>query len=339
MAVVKGNAWGAGTLECTKAFIDAGADWIGVTTIEDAMRLRREFDIPILLMCEPPCETISTMVGLNIVMTVYSIASARLISEAAMKHQTDIEIHIKINTGLNRVGVSAKDATLFFNEVMKLDRVKITGIFSHFSSADDPSSDTRTAKELSLFKRIIEEIKAQTGWYGMVHMANTAATMSLPESHLDMVRVSIGLMGLYSNHDRSKKIPFKQVFNWKTEVTHLIKVNKGERVGYGGYYVAQADTTLVTIPVGWADGLPKAYINGGQVLIRGLRYPIVAISMDMTCIDLAQRMTGISMGESVVIFGVQKNEMLEPMVQGRVVGIDADATLSAINTRVPRIYC
>jgi len=338
MAIVKGNAWGAGSQACARAFVEAGADWFGTTTIEDAALLRHEFDLPILLLCAPPLEKISEAVTLNIDIAVSSILEARHVSRSAAKLGRHINLHIKINTGLNRLGVPPENATSFVKEVMAYEAVTVAGIFSHFSCADDPSLYSITCRELDLFNQTIRDVRANTEWSGMIHIANTAATLSLPESHLDMVRVSLGLMGLNANLPLGKAANIKQVYSWKSDVIHVIDVDKGDRVGYGGQYECPTDTTIVTIPVGWADGLPKAYVNGGQVIIAGSLRRIVAMSMDMATVDLGKRTNGIDVGEEVVIFGQQHGETLEPMSQGEKVGIDADATLTLISERVPRVY-
>ncbi len=318
MAIVKGNAWGAGTIGCARSFVHAGADWIGVTTVEDAALVRNEFDIPIMIICEPPKGQISEAAKLDIDITIYSIETARLVSQAAIDQGREVNVQIKINAGLNRVGVPPESAASFFNDVLLLGNLKVAGIFSHFSSADELSSNDgacreeayeKTEKELGLFKQVLEEIKSQSDWIGMTHMANTGATIYLPESHLDMVRVSTGLMGLYDRYPFDGVIDFKQVFSWKTEVSHVIDVDKGQGVGYCFPYKCSVDTTIVTISLGWGDGLPRAFQNSGQVMIRGSHYHIVTMSMDMATIDLGERRDDISVGEEVVIFGEQQGRV------------------------------
>lgn len=338
MAIVKGNAWGAGTLDCARAFVEAGADWLGATTIEDAVSLRHEFDLPILLLCMPPLQRIDEAVDLNIDITLSSSHEALLISQSANREDRQMNVHIKINTGLNRLGIPPESAVPFVQEIMTYEDLTIAGIFSHFSCADDPSSHLITRGELDLFNRTIRDIKTNTRWSGMVHMANTAATLSLPESHFDMVRVSLGLMGLNANHPFGRAANIKQVYSWKSHVVHVIHVDKGDRVGYGGQYECPTITTIVTIPVGWADGLPKAYVNGAYVIVAGSLRRIVAMSMDTVTVDLGERTNAITIGEEVVIFGQQRGETLEPMSQGEKVGTDADATLALISERVPRVY-
>ncbi|RLA53147.1 MAG: alanine racemase [Gammaproteobacteria bacterium] len=348
MGIVKGNAWGAGTSECARSFVNSGVDWIGVTTVEDAVLVRQEFGIPILIICEPPRGKIPNAVSLNISITVYSIESARLISKAATELGCNASIHIKINTGLNRVGISPENAVSFFNEIVQLENLEVTGLFSHFASADDLYSNEeacrelayiRTRRELGLFKQAVYEIKNQSNWSGIIHMANTGATLFLPESHLDMVRVSTGLMGLCINDPIAAVVDLKQVYSWKSEICHFINVHKGEGVGYSSSYKCPTDTTIATLPIGWGDGFPRAFLNGGHVMIRGSFYPIVAMSMDMTTIDLGEKGDDMVIGEEVIIFGEQLGKILEPMAQGERVGMGgSDAMLAVISERVPRVY-
>ena len=339
LAAIKGNAWGYGTVQYVKTLVDSGVDWLGITTIEDAVQIRAEkIQLPMLLMCELPEEQVREALTNNLRMTICTKKMADLVLLEAAKLRTDVHVHIKMNTGLNRIGVSPGEFLPFVKYVASLPYLQLEGAFTHYSCADQIENKEKTLSQLHLFEEAIKKAEKAGFNFKILHTANTPAALALPETHLDMVRVGAGIAGLYPAEEFRKVTTLNFPVTWKTRVSFVRLVKPDEAVGYGSKYRCNKSTVVATIPVGTADGLSKRFENNGYVLIKGKKRKIAAISMDQTMIDLGCKNEETPLGEEVVILGKQKQHYLDPHIVAREINADVEELLSQINSRVIRVY-
>ena len=338
LGVVKSNGWTCGTALYANCLVKAGVDWLGVTNIEDALLLRREkINLPILLLCEIPSGRIKEAIKNKLRLTVCTKEFAEQLSEEAVKVGLKANVHIKINTGLNRIGVSPSMVLVFLKYVSNLPNLYLEGAFSHFSYAEQ-IGNKETKQQLKIFQEQIKKAKQIGINFDILHIANTAASLSLPETHLDMVRIGIGIAGLYPSDDFKKIIKLYFPLTWKTYISYVRNVMEGETVGYSNHYKCTAKTTIVTIPLGYADGLSKKFESKGLVIIRGELYKIVAVCMDQTMIDLQRVQNDLKVGEEVVILGKQERAYLDPGITANQIGTCVEELICQINPRIPRIF-
>ncbi|RXG65466.1 alanine racemase, partial [Candidatus Atribacteria bacterium 1244-E10-H5-B2] len=311
LGVVKGNGWGCGTVPYANCLIEAGIDWLGVTNIEDALLLRvGKINLSILLLCEIPSGRIKEALKNKLRLTVCTEEFAEQLSDEAVKLGLKANVHIKINTGLNRIGVSPNMVLSFLKYISNLPNLHLEGAFSHFSYAEK-IGNKKTKQQLKIFQKQIKKAKQIGIDFDILHIANTAASLSLPETHLDMVRIGMGIAGLYPSDDFKKIIKLYFPLTWKTQISYLRDVMQGETVGYCGRYKCELKTSIVTIPIGYADGLSKKFEGKGFVLIRGEPFRIIAVCMDQSMIDLQGIQNGLKIGEEVVILGKQQRTYLD----------------------------
>ena len=337
MAVIKGNAWGLGTLACARTLHESGVDWFGVTTVADLALLLREIpEVKALLLCEPPLGALPKALSTGGRLTIASLETAVMVSRLCVEMGLEVRVHLKINTGLNRLGVSPANSLDFAHRVSQLPGLIPEGAFTHFSSADHLSCLDLTKAQLASFLAAAAPLKNHG--FSLLHAANSPACLSLPDSHLDMVRVGMALMGLYPGPDFYGVVSLQSPLTWKTRIAQVHKLDQGEKVGYGGKFVCTHHTVLATLSVGYADGLPKRFLHKGQVLIRGDAHPLVAVSMDMAMVDLGCETVDWTVGEEVVILGRQGANYLDPQEVALANNTDLEELLCGVNTRVPRVY-
>lgn len=337
LAMVKGNAWGMGTVPYGGCLVEAGTDWLGVTNAEDALCLRKEHSqIPILIVCEVWESWLEELLRKDIRLTVCTSEMAAAVSQVAAKLKCPAKVHIKINTGLNRIGVAPEKAVDLMKEAAEMPNLDLEGAFTHYSSASQ-LGNKETEKQLNIFLELIDQAKQAGINFKILHTANTPATVALPQTHLDMVRVGMGIAGLYPAEEFRQIIKLVFPLTWKTRISYIRDIRAGERVGYGGRYQAPGPATLVTIPVGFADGLSKKFAGQGSVLIRGEKHKVVAVSMDQAMIALPV-CNGLQVGQEVVILGKQQQGCLDPHFTAGQIGIDVEELLTHISVKHPRVY-
>jgi alanine racemase len=338
MGMVKGNAWGLGTVDFAKTLVEAGADWIGVTLIEDALAVRKEIaEIPILILMEYPYSQIEEALKNKIKTTICTKQMAQQVSATAAKLGYTADVHIKINTGLNRIGVSLNGAVEFVKYVHTLPNICLDGVFTHFSSADNLENKEITRKQLAAFLEIIQELKGEGIAFNVLHTSNSPASIDFPETYLDLVRPGMSIAGLYPSNYFRNIIKLSFPMTWKAGISYIRKVAAGETVGYGGKYLCEKDCTIVTIPVGTADGLGKRFEGNGFVLIKGKPRKVIAVTMDQAMIQLDGQ-EEVNIGDEVVILGKQLDGYLGPHEVAEHTGYNVEELVCQISYRIPRIY-
>jgi len=335
-AVVKAGAYGHGTAEVGRAAVGAGATWLGVALVDEAAQLRSAgITVPIIVLSEPRPSEMAGLATLDGVRpTVYSHAGIVAFASAA---PAGSPVHLKVDTGMNRVGAEPSDA-IGLAQVIAGSGLVLEGLFTHFASADQPG-DGFTEVQVRAFDDVLAELSATGMKPPVVHMANTGATLTRPDSHRSMVRVGIGLYGVEPStalRGRCGELGLRQAMRLRSEVAHLHEVGGGGGVSYGHRWVADAPTRLATLPIGYADGLTRAWWEHGQVLIGGRRRSIRGvITMDQTVVEVDE---SVAVGDEAVILGSQCDGFVGAGEMADATGTIGYEVLATVGARVPRRY-
>jgi alanine racemase len=340
MAVVKANAYGHGILEVSRVALTNGAKWLGVAILDEALLLRQhEIKAPILVLGYTGIEQAETVVRAGVTQAVYTFSQAKALSAAAVKLGLLAVIHLKIDTGMGRLGFLPSAATLAtIEKIADLPGLVIGGIFTHFAAADAPDK-TYTREQFRQFQALIQELE----WKGikppLKHAANSAAFLDLPETHLDLVRLGIVLYGLYPSPEvRQDLLCLQPAMTVKARVSFVKELPAGWNVSYGRTYTTAGPTAIATIPMGYADGYSRLFSNRGEVLIRGIRVPVVGrVCMDQFMVDVSAQFP-VVLGDEVVIFGRQNGSVLTVEELAAKIGTINYELICMISERVPRIY-
>lgn len=339
MAVVKADGYGHGAVEVAKAAIQAGADRLAVALLDEAILLRKSgVKAPILILGYTPPDAVEEAISENITITVYSKNVIHRMIQVAEAKKKIAKIHLKVDTGMGRIGVRTKEEALELAKSISSDFVKLEGIFTHFADADNPKDSSYTYQQYEKFTEILNYLKKSKIHIPIKHCCNTAATISFPQMHLDMVRVGIGIYGVYPQEHFKNQISLKPSMSFKTKPTLIKKVPSSQTISYGRTYFSNQEALIATIPIGYADGLCRQLSNRGQVTIRGKKVPIVGrICMDQSMIDVTG-MENLSLDEVVTIFGDahQGNISVEEVAQK--LDTISYEVLCLIGRRVPRVY-
>lgn len=336
MPILKANAYGHGMVEVAARLAQAGAPYLGVAFLEEALLLReRGVETPILVMGGIMENQIPFYLKNDLTITASSIEKLRHVDEIAAALDVRARVHLKIDTGMERIGVHHYNAEAFLEQSLRCSHTKIEGVYSHFASSD--SADLAFARtQLERFHEVLHFYEARSLPFPIRHIANSGAILQIPDSHLDMVRPGLVLYGVHP----SKKIPHLDVrpaLRWTSRVVYFKVVRAGDPVSYNSTWRSDRAVRVVTIPVGYGDGYPRTLSNQGEVLIHGKRYPVVGqICMDQFVVNIDQ--DSAFNADEVVLLGEQKGAHLSAEELAERCGTIPWEILTAINTRVPRIY-
>lgn len=339
MAVVKANAYGHGVLPVAMVALEAGATWLGVACPEEAVPLREaEIRVPILVLGPASPEQAALVVRLGLEQCVSDPGQAEALAMEATKLQREVRIHLKIDTGMGRVGVKPSEAVRTAERLVRHPGLTLVGLMTHFADADAP--DLAYAREqLRRFREADKALRDAGIRPAVRHAANSAALLAIPEARFDLVRP--GIM-LYGCHPRGGRLPddppLRPALTLRTEVSQLKELAKGSSVSYGRTYLAPADLRVATLPIGYADGVGRLLSNRGAVLIRGRRAPIIGrVCMDMCMTDVTA-VPDARAGDEAVLLGRQgEAEITADEFAAWQETISYEA-LSRIGARVPRVY-
>lgn len=336
--VVKANAYGHGVEEIASNLIKQGVDYLAVAFIDEAVELRlRGFTHPILILGNTPKDTAEEVLEYNITASVYNMETAEILSAEAVKRGKTSKIHIKIDTGMSRIGFAPNEQSIdeIFS-VSKLPNIEIEGIFTHFACSDSDDG-TMTEKQFEKFMYVVSELESRGLSIPIKHCCNSAAIIKYPEMHLDMVRAGIILYGMYPS-DIDYDIDLKPLMTFKTSVTNVKMMQPGETISYGATYRVEKPMKVATIAVGYADGYSRLLSNCGKVLVNGQFANILGrICMDQCMIDVTN-VNNISIGDEVILFGADENENLPVEELAVKLGTINYELPCIINNRVPRCY-
>lgn len=338
MGVVKADAYGHGAVEIAKELVSLEVDYLGVATLDEAVQLR-EADIctPILILGYTPPDHIACCLDHGITPTVYTPEVAQACSDYAQKHNCRVKIHIKIDTGMGRIGVTPDRAVDFIREVRRYPGVEIEGLFTHFSSADEEDK-SYTHHQLASFTTILETLESNGIHIPLKHAANSPATISVPESYFDMVRVGLSLYGLYPAPYMHDLVSLRPVLSVKSRVSFLKMVPGGSAISYGRKYITDKESIIGTLPIGYADGFTRLFTNRGEVLVRGTRVPVIgSVCMDQAMF-LGDRAPQLQMEDEVVIIGQQGDECITVEELAKKMGTINYEIVTMVDQRVPRLF-
>jgi len=302
-AVVKADAYGHGAIIIAKAALAAGADTLAVSILGEAIELREAgITVPILVLGYTPPSQAPLLVAFHITQAVFSQEVAKAISQAAVAAGVTAKIHLKIDTGMSRIGINCQEAGSFAAELAALPGLQIEGAFSHFATADSIDK-TYAHVQYRCFQEALQQIEDHGVKITVRHIANSAAIVDMPEAHLDMVRAGIILYGLWPSLDVSRKIHLKPTMRFKTRLAFIKYIAAGTSVSYGRIYTSDRTQRIATLPVGYADGWPRSLSNIAHVLLHGKRAPIIGrICMDQCMIDVTH-IPDAEPGDEVLLFG------------------------------------
>lgn len=341
MAVIKADAYGHGAVPCSRRLESEGIDWFGVALPEEGLELRKKgIKKPILCLNGFWVGQENLLLENNLTPVIYQIDKALSFSQAAKKKGLAAKAHIKIDTGMGRIGVRFDEVESFVSALAELKNIEVEGLMTHFAAADDLSEINFTSLQIQRFNEaaLIFEHSGFTPIYK--DLANSPGAVVHPASRKNMVRIGGILYGLGGDvlPEKAKKPELKPVMSVHTKIAHLKTVPKGETIGYGRTFKTQTDSVIGTIPIGYHDGFPRALSNQGQVLINGQFAPIAGrISMDWTLIDVTH-ISNVKIDDEVVIIGTQGDLRITAEDLARQTGTISYEITCGISQRVPRIY-
>lgn len=338
MSVVKADAYGHGVVECAKTLLACGTDAFAVATASEALELRQAgFDTPTLILGAVTSEDFGSLIEKGITLSISDLKSAELLSEAAKKVGKNVKIHIKADTGMSRLGFRADDDKTVTEilKISKLPNIEIEGIFSHFACADEEDA-AYTEMQFKRFCDLTDALEKKGLKIPIKHIANSAAIIMYPETQLDMVRPGIILYGYYpSDEVDKKKISLKPVMSVKSRVTLVKETEAGVGVSYGKVYITDKKTKIATVPIGYADGYPRALLGKAKMEAGGGIAPVIGrICMDQCMIDVTN-VHNIEIGDEVTVFG---NGKITADDMAKWLGSISYEVLCLVAMRVPRVY-
>lgn len=337
MGIVKANAYGHGLLRIARALIDLGVEELGVAFLEEGIALRRSgITAPILVLGGIIGNQIRFFLEHDLQITASSPFKLAKIEEVAKEMGRRAQIHLKIDTGMERIGIHWESAPRLFEAALAARHCEIRGVFSHLASSES-ADRTYTRLQIERFDAALDFFRRCGLPTPVRHLANSGAVLQHPDALHDMVRPGLMLYGLYPSPEVERTVELNPVLSLKTRVVYFKVVRAGSPVSYGGRWVAPRDTRVVTLPVGYGDGFSRGLSNRGAVLINGRRYPIVgAVTMDALMVDIGQ--DSAYNGDEVVLIGAQGGERITCEELAELLETIPYEILTSINTRVPRRY-
>jgi len=341
MAVVKADAYGHGAVEVAKTLSEAGAERFGVAIMNEAIQLRKAgIDKPILILGWTPIDEYRQALKHNITLSIYSLDEAKELSRLAKAGHNAI-VHIKIDTGMGRIGIIPDEHGL--QEIIKMVEfpgLDIEGIFTHLAKADELDK-TFTNKQLNIFNSFVAEIESKTGFkFRIKHAANSAAVIDCPEAYLDMVRPGIMLYGLRPSEEVNiEKVELRQALSWKACISQVKEVQPHVPISYGGTYVTTEKSIIVSLPLGYADGYSRLLSSKTEAICHGHRIPVVGrICMDQMMLNASAIKSVVKTGDTVTMIGGEGDIFISVDELARILGTINYEVTCMISGRVPRVY-
>ena len=344
LGVVKADGYGHGAVQVSRTLQALGADYLAVSSLDEAMELRAGgITMPILILGHTPREQVKNLIDLHITQAVSCQAKALEYSEEAVRCGGELTVHIKVDTGMSRLGYLVAGAhfttgTAGICDACGLPGLRAEGIFTHFAKSDEEDK-TFTKEQLEKYLWMKEELKKRNVTFTYYHCSNSAGIIDLEEANMDIVRAGITTYGMYPSDEVEKdKVPLKPAMELISHVAHVKWLTEGKPVSYGGTYITTRPTKVATIPVGYGDGYPRSLSNKGYVLIHGQKAPIIGrVCMDQFMVDVTA-IEDVEFGDKVVIFGRDGKEFLSVDKLGELSGRFNYEFVCVLNKRIPREY-
>lgn len=337
MAVVKANAYGHGIVEVSKTLVSCGVDYLGVATMDEAVRLRQnKVKKPILVLGSILPHEIKAAFKYDVALTLCNSELLRELNKFAQRKKIRAKIHVKVDTGMGRIGVWHKEAFSFIKWLLGYKNVDMEGVYTHFSSAGRDNFFTNY--QIESFEDLLGHLDKSDIKVPFRHAANSIATVDFKRSHLNMVRPGIIIYGMYPKRGFDKFLKLKPALSLKTKIVYLKGVPQGRSISYGRTYITEKDTKIATIPIGYADGYERILSNKAYVLVRGQKAKVVGkVTMDQTMIDVGH-INGAKLGDEVVLIGRQGKGQIKTEELARLCGTIPYEIVCSIGSRVPRLY-
>ncbi len=339
-AVVKADGYGHGALEVARIARANGAAWLAVSTVEEGVQLREAgIGAPVLLLTEPPPDDLETVVAEGLTPTLCRLPAVSALASAARGLRVDqFEVHLKIDTGMHRLGVSPRSYPDLVRGVERSPPLRVGGVWSHLAVADTDPEFTRHQINTYLETLASTDNSPAGGRSSPLrHLANTPGTLFFPQAHLDMVRTGLGMYGLYPHPSARELIALRPVMRIVSHVSHLRRHPAGTRPSYGRIRPLAASSRVATLPVGYADGVPRRLSERGEVLIGGRRFPLAGrVTMDQLVVEVGEH--PVSVGDQAVLVGSQGGDAISFDEWGRLSDTINYEVVSRIGPRLPRRY-
>ncbi len=338
LAVVKADAYGHGAARIARTFEEEGIAWLGVALPEEGVELREAgVGRPIFVLGGFAPPQADLLLAHQLTPAIYRPDQVEALARAASNRGIRAAAHIKIDSGMGRLGVPAADLSAFLAALQPwAERIEIEGVFSHLSVADDPR-DPYTTRQISVFHDAVETIRQAGMNPSLIHLANSAAVIDHPPAWLTLVRPGLILYG-YPPSDRMSAVSIHPVLSLRSRIIYVKEVPKGTSIGYGRTFIAERDCRIATLAIGYDDGLPRLLSNRGHILLGGRRAPIVGrISMDLTTVDISH-LDGVALGDEAILLGSAGEEHLGADLLATWAGTIPWEILCGIGSRVPRLY-
>ena len=336
MAVVKANGYGHGAVPVAQAAVEAGLHWCGVGRIEEALALRKAgLDCEILVMGYTPVAGIPEAINQNVTVTVYDLEQAEQYAWRAQSAKKNLRIHVKVDTGMGRLGVMAHEAYPFIRRMSELNGLQLDGIFTHFARADEPYIPL-TGEQVGRFVDLLERLRSDGLCPPLVHAANSAATINFPNAYFNLVRSGIAIFGLNPSDEAVLPAGFKPALSWKARLTSVKTFPPGHGISYGSIYTTKKTEKIGTIPVGYADGFRR--VNQQEVLLFGHRVSVVGrVCMDQSALQL-DGIPEARIGDEVVLLGCQGEARITAEEIGKRWHTVNYEVVCGLASRLPRLY-
>lgn len=337
-AVVKANAYGHGAEAVARTALTHGAGRLAVARLEEGVALRQAgITAPILVMGPIDPSAAPTLIAHNLIPTVNTPALAWAISQQAQAVGRTVPVHLKVDTGMGRFGLLPEEVVPFARQVFSQPGLYLEGFWTHFAVADEADKDY-THYQFYRYQQALRELEAAGFRVPLRHVANSAATLDLPETHLDMVRCGIAIYGLYPSSEVSRRVELRPAMTLKARIGRVRTLPAGSSVSYGRTYTTRRATRVALIPFGYGDGYSRALSNRGQVLVRGRRVPIVGrVCMDLFVVDVSA-VPDVREGDEVVILGRQGDQAITADELAEALDTINYEIVTALAARVPRVY-
>lgn len=338
MAVVKADAYGHGVIPVAEAAVEAGADRLAVALPEEGRDLREAgFELPIQILGEVLPGQVSILVNNELIPTISKIETVELLNKLAEEKGITKKVHVKVDTGMGRIGVFPDNAVDFIKEIMSFNNIEVEGLMTHFAKADEEDKEY-TYNQWDQFQMVIDRLAEENIEIPIKQAANSATIIDLPHMALNMVRPGIMMYGLRPSHEVDQDFTLKPALSWKAKIVYLKEVPPGTGISYGATYITEDKAKIATIPMGYADGYSRLLSNKGEVLVNGQRAPIRGrVCMDQFMVEVTH-IDDVEIGDEVVLIGKQGDAEFSATEMADIIGTINYEITCDITKRVPRIY-
>lgn len=335
MAVVKSDAYGHGAISVAETALANGAGYLAVSSLEEALILRDAgINAPIIALNYTPFHLVHEAIINNITLALFDLSVARTYDRIARENNGKIRVHVKIDTGIGRLGVLPDEALTLFRNLLNLKNIEVEGIYTHFSVADEKSDHTN--KQLGIFKNLLRDVQALDYKFKYIHSGNSAGTLAHPDGHFNLVRTGAAMYGIHPSPIVKLSPDFNPVMSWKTIIAQVKTLPPNHPVGYGNTYFTQTHETVAIIPVGYADGFRRAPNTWREVLVHGQRAKVIGrVSMEKSVVSISH-IPDVSVGDEVVLLGKQGNDQITAEEIASHLGTINYEVVCSILPRVPR---